>query len=122
MKLLHKLVLLSCFLLPIFLSTTSNAQIQTEPKYYRYFIVNTQNLSDGQLNKFIKKISENPFYEKPIPCLSENKILIAVKANYPTRVDDILSEITTTFKSTTDPSTLKSVEKTVPETSKNFCR
>ncbi len=103
-------------------STELRAQNATDQKFYRYFVVSAQDVSELQMKQFAKSASEKSFYTPPQICLSENKILVAVDINYPKRVDEIKEEIAALFTANTAVSKLIQVEKTDIESSKNFCK
>jgi hypothetical protein len=103
-------------------NTDLQAQNTSDQKYYRYFIISAQDVSEPLMKQFAKSASEKSFYSTPQVCLTQNKILVAVDINYPKRVEEIKEEIAEMFISKTAASNLIKVEKTDIETSKNFCK
>lgn len=77
----------------LFFSQITASECCAQEQYFRYFEVHSPSLSDADLNSIKSKLEKQEFMAVYATCPSTNKLLIAVDASYPKRIDDIEMEL-----------------------------
>lgn len=119
--------IISAFAIAILHCTcTGQAATQTAPatstRYYRYFVVHTGQVNEAQVSGFVNAVNHKAYYQEPILCPRQGKIMIKVDVANPTRVAGLIEEIGALYHANTRDVPSARVEKIDFETSKNFCK
>lgn len=119
-----KKVNLLAFLL-LFSSGLFFAEAQTPPTqatYYRYFTVTLDKLGPAQIASLRSKFSENDAFSVENSCNTGQKILIAVDASYPRRINEIKKEIENIAAKALQGNTIITTEAIAADEKNNFCK
>lgn len=79
------------------LNTALTAQNVDQEVYYRTFSVELKSMDQAMEQSLHSLFDNREFFQLEDICPSGNKILVAVDAGYPKRVNDIISELTSTL-------------------------
>lgn len=103
------------------LNTVLSAQNADQQAYYRTFSVELKSM-DQEMEQSLRALFDNrDFFRLEDVCTDGNKILVAVDASYPKRVNDIISELTTTLSDELGKRKVLAVE-SIPFSEKNtYC-
>lgn len=86
--------ILSLFALSLFLAAQITAsECHAQERYFRYFEVYSASISDADLIEIKSKLEKQEFMSLYASCPSSHKIMIAVDASYPKRINDIEKEL-----------------------------
>ncbi len=92
------------------------------PTFYRYFEISWTEMTDNQRSKFSNSIANHPSFRIHANCPAGKKVLVAVPASYPKRIDDIQTELEELYGAVIPKSTLTSIEIIALPATTNFCK
>ncbi len=86
--------ILSLFAFSLFFVAQFTAnECYAQEKYFRYFEVYSASISDADLIEIKSKLEKQDFMSLYASCPSAKKIMVAVDASYPKRINDIEKEL-----------------------------
>ncbi len=123
-KLLFMINCLSLVFCSFILSLSAQAQDpqNSAADYFRYFEVTTGALSSDAQQKISNAFSRQDVIQTKMFCTRSNKLLIAVKADYPKRIDEISEEIRKTLKAAMKETNVFKIETIALSDTSNFCK
>lgn len=86
--------ILSLFAFALFvLAQVTASECHAQEKYFRYFEVHSPSFSETELNSVKAKLEKQEFMALYASCPTVNKLVVAVDASYPKRIQAIEKEI-----------------------------
>lgn len=114
--------LLICFVLFFVSANYLHAQDTHNQRYYRYFTVEFKKINSGDFQALTANQRESATITFKNICSTSSKVLVAVDASYPKRVEDMKLEIESLINSKLPNAKIKATENISVSDEPNFCQ
>lgn len=109
-------------LLFVFTSLAVEAQVESQPVYYRYFTVEVQNLEQAEFNQFVSARSVSAPLKFESFCSTSSLLLISFDASQPKRIEEMKTEISNELKSAFPGKSIASISTISHTDHLNYCK
>lgn len=99
-----------------------HAQDAQATRYYRYFTVELKKINSEDFQALTANQRESDIVSFKNICNSSSKILVAVDASYPKRIDDMVTEIESIIHSKLPNAKIRATENISVSDEPNFCQ